>query len=163
MFSKKPADDSRPVVAKPVNNSSTFSVIGPDVTIRGDIAASADLHVDGRIEGDLNCASLVQGDGSSIMGSIEAASARLAGHVNGSISVRDLVILKSARIEGDVEYDALTIEQGAEVEGRLCHGSTSAERAERPADRQRVAQGHAPTEAAADDADDEELRLSLAG
>jgi len=102
-------------------SNSTFSVIGPDVTIKGDISASADLHVDGRIEGDIECASLVQGEASEVHGQIEAESARLAGKVVGSIHARELVILKSAHVEGDVHYDALTIEQGAQVEGRFSH------------------------------------------
>jgi cytoskeletal protein CcmA (bactofilin family) len=101
------------------NGGSTFSVIGTDVVIKGDVNASADLHVDGRIEGDIACASLVQGERSTIEGSITADSVRLAGTVKGSIAVKQLVVLKTARIEGDVQYDALTIEQGAAVEGRF--------------------------------------------
>jgi len=97
----------------------TFSVLGADVTIKGDIAASADLHIDGTVEGDIRCASLVQGEGSTIHGAVTAEAARLAGRVTGSITARELVILKSARIEGDVHYDALTIEQGAQVDGRF--------------------------------------------
>ena len=97
----------------------TFSVIGGDVTITGDIVASADLHIDGTIEGDIRCAGLVQGEGSSIHGAVTAESARLAGKVTGSITARELVILKTARIHGDVHYDALTIEQGAQVDGRF--------------------------------------------
>jgi len=104
-----------------MGNGSTFSVIGSDVTIKGDVSASVDLHVDGRIEGDIQCASLVQGEGSHIEGGITAESARLAGSVSGSINARELVVLRSARISGDVHYDALTIEQGAEVEGRFAH------------------------------------------
>ena len=100
-------------------SGSTFSVIGADVVIKGDIAASADLHVDGTIEGDIKCASLVQGESSAIHGGVVAESARLAGRVTGSITARELVILKSAVIEGDVHYDALTIEQGAQVDGRF--------------------------------------------
>jgi len=100
-------------------NSSTFSVIGSDVKITGDVAASADLHVDGTIEGDIKCSSLVQGETSVIAGAINAESARLAGKVVGSITARELVILKTASIEGDVHYDALTIEQGAQVDGRF--------------------------------------------
>lgn len=99
----------------------TFSVIGADVTIKGDINASADLHVDGRVEGDIACASLVQGETSVIEGSIHAETARLSGRVAGSIHARELVILRTARVEGDVHYDALTIEQGAEVDGRFSH------------------------------------------
>lgn len=97
----------------------TFSVLGADMAIRGDISASADLHVDGRVEGDVACASLVQGEASEIIGGVTADNARLAGRVQGSIAASHLVILKSARIEGDVHYDTLTIEQGAMVEGRL--------------------------------------------
>lgn len=100
-------------------NSSTFSVIGADVTIKGDVSASVDLHIDGKIEGDIKCASLVQGEGSSISGAIVADSARMSGRVNGSITAKELVILKTAKIDGDVHYDALTIEQGAQVDGRF--------------------------------------------
>ncbi len=101
--------------------SGSFSVIGADVTIRGDVTAATELHVDGSIEGDLQCASLVQGEGSAIRGAIVADSARLAGRVTGSIEAKELIVLRSARIEGDVHYDALTIEQGAEVDGRFAH------------------------------------------
>ncbi len=45
--------------------------------------------------------------------------------MRGSIAAGSLVILKSARIHGDVSYDALTIEQGAEVEGRFAHRSAA--------------------------------------
>ena len=123
MFSKKP-DEYVPVsppVARGSNGGSTFSVIGSDVVIRGDIEASADLHIDGRVEGDIKCASLVQGEGSTVEGAIEAESARIGGSVTGSIAARELVVLRTARINGDVHYDALTIEQGAEVEGRFAH------------------------------------------
>jgi cytoskeletal protein CcmA (bactofilin family) len=111
-------------------SGSTFSVIGADVTITGNIAASADLHVDGTIEGDIACAALVQGETSTIHGAITAQSARLAGKVTGSITARELVILKTAQIEGDVHYDALTIEQGAAVEGRFAPNARSAAPAE---------------------------------
>jgi len=99
--------------------NSTFSVIGSDVTITGDVSASVDLHIDGKIEGDIQCASLVQGDGSVIHGAVIAETARLSGKVMGSITAKELVILKTAKIEGDVHYDALTIEQGAQVDGRF--------------------------------------------
>jgi cytoskeletal protein CcmA (bactofilin family) len=98
---------------------STFSVLGSDIAIKGDISASADLHVDGRIEGDVTCTSLVQGESSEIVGAVKAESARLAGTLRGTISARELVVLKTARIHGDVHYDALTIEQGAQVDGRF--------------------------------------------
>lgn len=119
MFSKRPETTSPLSGTRSVASGATFSVIGADVTIRGDISASADLHVDGSVTGDLTCARLVQGEASVIEGGIVAESARLAGTVKGTITARELVILKTAHIEGDVHYEALTIEQGASVEGRF--------------------------------------------
>lgn len=133
MFSKKsgeppsslqPANPGRERMAS--KGSSTFSVLGADLTISGDIKASADLHIDGSVEGDIACSSLVQGETSTVKGAVKAESARLAGTVEGSITARELVILKTARITGDVFYDALTIEQGAEVEGRFAHRDAKA-------------------------------------
>ena len=126
MFSKKSADQPfSPVVERERSMAtrngghSTFSVLGSDLTITGDIAASADLHIDGTVKGDIACASLVQGETSVVSGGVTAESARLAGRVTGSINARELVILRTARIDGDVHYEALTIEQGAQVEGRF--------------------------------------------
>ena len=139
--------------------NSTFSVIGADVTIRGDVSATTELHVDGNIEGDLHCAALVQGEGSTINGGIEAESARLAGHVVGSISARELVVLKSAKVEGDVHYDALTIEQGAEVEGRFAHRVPNKRASDQPAPA-KSSEGAQP--AAKSSTPGEEPKLSLA-
>ena len=102
---------------------STFSVIGADVVITGNISAQVDLHVDGRVDGDISCASLVQGDSSSIHGAITAESARLAGTVNGSVDARDLVITATANVTGDVSYETITIEQGGHVDGQFRHKS----------------------------------------
>ncbi len=123
MFSKKQEPTSARAIRMPSNSDSTFSVIGPDITITGDIEASADLHIDGSVTGDIGCSSLVQGEKSRIEGEIRAKKARLAGQVHGRIDAVDLVILKSAKINGDVSYDTLTIEQGASVNGTFCpHG-----------------------------------------
>ena len=115
------------------NGGSTFSVLGADVAIKGNVEASADLHVDGTVEGDLTCTSLVQGESSLIQGGITADTARLSGTVKGTITVRELVILKSARIDGDVHYETLTIEQGANVNGRFAPDAAKGAKAAAPA------------------------------
>ena len=127
-------------------------MLGADVTIRGNLEASADLHFDGTIEGDITCASLAQGEGSHITGAILADKARLSGVVKGTVTVRDLVVLHTARIEGDLRYEKLTIEPGAAVDGRLTPGSGAA--APNTAAASAVEQG--PDE-------DDEPRLTLAG
>lgn len=114
---KKPEQSSS--AQRSVANGATFSVIAADVVIRGNIEATTDLHIDGTIEGDIACAAVVQGESSRVEGAIKADSARLSGAVNGTVTVRELVVLRSARIAGDVQYETLTVEQGARLNGRL--------------------------------------------
>ena len=97
----------------------TFSVIGSDVVITGNVGATADLHLDGAVEGDIACASLVQGEESRIRGNVTAQTARLSGTLEGSIHARELVVERTARITGDVTYETISIASGASVEGRF--------------------------------------------
>lgn len=103
-----------------------FSVLGSDVVITGSITATADLHIDGRVEGDVHCGSLAQGPESQIFGNVTADVARLAGAVEGTVRVRQLTVERSARIVGDVEYENITIENGGNIDGRLKHASAVA-------------------------------------
>ena len=118
MFSKKPESTDRPSGSSTMTGS-TFSVLGPDIAISGNLTAKMDLHVDGRVDGDISCGALIQGEASEVNGSVVADSARIAGRIKGSISAGVLVIQKTARIEGDVSYGSLTIEEGAQVDGKF--------------------------------------------
>ena len=132
MFSKsKSSQVSVPTLQQRSNNSvrnnpgHTFSIIAADVEIVGNVSARVDVHVDGKVQGDLHCGNLVQGEGSIIAGKIIAESAKLSGHVEGSIETNDLVIESTARIIGDVVYSNLTIAPGGEIEGKFHHKSST--------------------------------------
>src|SRR4051794_41983104 len=62
-----------------------FSFVGPEMSVTGDIDAGGDLHVDGKILGDVRCASLTLGESGEIRGNIVAETARLAGLVDGAV------------------------------------------------------------------------------
>ncbi len=128
--SNKGSRDDRPAMppAPPMQASGSskrgmFSVIGPDIVITGNVQASAELHIEGRIEGDVGCGTLVQGAESQIFGSVTAETARLAGAIEGTVRVKQLTVERSARISGDVEYENITIENGGHIDGRLKHMS----------------------------------------
>jgi cytoskeletal protein CcmA (bactofilin family) len=106
------------------NSSHTFSIIASDVEIVGNLNARVDLHIDGKVQGDVTCGNIVQGEGSVIAGKVTAESAKLSGKVEGSIEANDLVIEASARIIGDVVYNNLTIAPGGQVEGKFKHKSS---------------------------------------
>jgi len=96
-----------------------MSFIGAEVIISGDLATDAQLHVDGRIDGNVRCAQLCQGAEGIISGNIHAEEARLAGTVEGTVSASTIAVEASARILGDIAYDTISIEAGARIEGRL--------------------------------------------
>lgn len=105
----------RPARAGP----SGLSFIGPEVLVSGDIATDAQLHVDGRIDGNVRCQQLVQGEAGIIAGNIHADEARIAGTVEGQVNVRTLFVEATARIMGDIAYETISIAGGAQLEGRL--------------------------------------------
>lgn len=100
-----------------------FSVLGADVAITGNIRASADLHIDGHVEGDVDASNVVQGAESRITGNLRAETARITGTIEGKVVVRQLVIERTARITGDIDYETITIENGATLDGHLRHKS----------------------------------------
>lgn len=106
--------------------STALSFIGSEVTVTGNVSGGGDLHIDGGIEGDIACNTLILGASGRVKGNIAADKATLAGTVGGTVSARTLIIEKGARITGDLAYESITIETGAEVDGRLCRRAEAA-------------------------------------
>jgi cytoskeletal protein CcmA (bactofilin family) len=96
-----------------------MSVIGADITITGNIEASVDLHIEGRVVGDVRCATLILGESSKISGGIQATRVRVSGTVEGAIETRDLAIEASARVTGEITYGRLRVASGAVIEGTM--------------------------------------------
>jgi len=103
----------------PAKGSGALSFIGSEVTISGNISGKGDLHLDGTVEGDIQCATLILGAGGRIKGNISAEKATLGGAVGGTVSARTVIVEKTARISGDLSYESVSIETGAQVDGRL--------------------------------------------
>lgn len=100
-------------------NGEGFSFIAEDVVVHGDIATAANIQLNGRIEGDVRCALLHQGEKGVIAGNMEAEEAHIAGLVDGTVTTGVLVLQSTARVTGDVVYETLSIAAGARIEGRL--------------------------------------------
>ena len=103
-----------------------MSVIGADIVITGNIEASVDLHIEGKVIGDVRCATLILGDSSAINGRIYAARVKVSGVVEGAIDTKDLAIEASARVTGDISYERLRVANGAAVEGSIKRKATEA-------------------------------------
>lgn len=100
-------------------NQPTMSVIGADIVVTGNIEASVDLLVEGRVIGDVRCATLILGEGSSVSGSIYAERVRVSGAVDGAIDAKDLAVEATASLKGEITYERLKVANGGTLEGHM--------------------------------------------
>jgi cytoskeletal protein CcmA (bactofilin family) len=114
MFSK----DQKPSAGR-ASGAGNLSFLGSDVTITGNIGGDGNLHIDGRVDGDVQCGAIIIGNSGQVNGNITATEAKIAGSVNGTVAANTLTIEASARISGDLSYDSVSVETGAQVEGRV--------------------------------------------
>ena len=97
------------------------SIIGEDLMIRGNVTSKGEIQVDGEIEGDIRCSSLLLGDKSQVKGGVAAEDVVVRGHVVGSINGLRITLQAQSHVEGDIFHQSLVIEQGAYFEGKSRH------------------------------------------
>ena len=87
-----------------VQNSGTrtVSTIGEDLTITGDVASKGEIHLDGHVQGDVNCGAIVLGENSSVEGSVAADEVVIRGRLIGSVRAFRLMLQSTSHIEGDL-------------------------------------------------------------
>jgi cytoskeletal protein CcmA (bactofilin family) len=93
------------------------SVIGQELTINGNVTAEGPVQLDGHIEGDVHCVAISVGEAGLIKGNVIAEDVEVNGRVIGDIHGKKVQLHADARVKGDINHTALTIEQGALFEG----------------------------------------------
>ena len=102
------------------NSTSPQSVISSEVEITGTIKSSGSIRVDGKLEGELHCTGdAIVGKSANIKGNIVVTSATIEGAVQGNITAKDRIEMKSsARVTGDIRAKRLSVEDGVTFIGR---------------------------------------------
>lgn len=98
------------------------SIISRGLTITGNLVSDGELQIDGRVEGDIHCVSLVVGLGGEVVGEVHATALRLHGQVTGQVRAESVFLAATARMVGDVHHQSLAIEPGAFLQG-MCRRS----------------------------------------
>ena len=111
---------------RPHGEESIDSVVSSGMVIRGDIAFTGVLRVDGYIEERLEAQSdqalLVVGETATLRGDVSAVDAVICGLVEGNVVVQRFLELRpGARVIGDVTYCQIEMHVGASVDGRMVH------------------------------------------
>lgn len=94
------------------------TVIAEGLKIVGSVTAEGLVEVNGQIEGELHCTSLVISRKAHVSGTIKAEQVVVDGTVEGPIQGKDVVLKSRAHVVGDIQHQTLAIERGAYFEGR---------------------------------------------
>lgn len=107
--------------------NSVDTLVGSNTEIRGDVLFSGGLHVDGHIKGKVLAnagedASLSISETGSIEGDVSVPILTVNGQVSGNVHASEkMVLAPNARVTGNVYYNRLEVQGGAEVNGQMVH------------------------------------------
>jgi cytoskeletal protein CcmA (bactofilin family) len=96
------------------------NTLGSDVEIKGNIKFSGELTFEGKLDGEiLTDGTLQLGDGAVINGNVSAQSVVVRGKVNGNITAKEKIDIKSkAELFGDIRAAKLAVEEGVTFVGK---------------------------------------------
>lgn len=126
--SDRPAEEPR----KRADGTAGFSIVGPGMSIVGDLNTDGVVKVEGRIQGSVKAAQQVLvAQGAVIEGDIETREAVVGGEVRGVVRASERVEIQgTCVVEGDIVTPRLTILEGGQVNGEIKMGDRSRPAAE---------------------------------
>ena len=87
------------------------------MTIIGELWTEGDVRLDGHLCGNFNCAQLIVGRDADITGAIIANEVVVRGKITGAIRANRILLEDTARVESEIVYKLLSIDEGARFEG----------------------------------------------
>ena len=104
--------------------TATTTYVDATSEFNGTLKLAKSLHVDGAVEGEIDCAATVTiGASGRVNAQVRAESVVIDGEIHGDIEARsEITLSKSARVYGDLMTEGIVIERGAKVEGRITIG-----------------------------------------
>jgi cytoskeletal protein CcmA (bactofilin family) len=101
-------------------NAASKNVLGSDVEIKGNIKFTGELTLDGKLEGEVHTDGVLNlGDSAVVNGNITAQSVVVRGKVNGNITAKEKIEIKSrAELFGDIRAAKLAVEEGVTFVGK---------------------------------------------
>ena len=96
------------------------NVLNSDVEIKGNVKFAGELTLEGKLEGEVNSdGTLIIGETGTVNGNVSAGIVSVRGKINGNITARDKIEIKSkAEVFGDIRSAKLAIEEGVTFVGK---------------------------------------------
>ena len=117
-----PAQASQAAASKGVTESTGSKLtVGPNIKLKGvEITDCDTLVVEGTVEATMDSRVIQIAEQGAFRGSAEIDIAEIRGEFNGSLTVRQkLVIFSSGKVSGKIRYGKLVIEEGGQLSGEI--------------------------------------------
>ncbi len=104
------------------SSESGSTIIGPSLSIKGEITGEGDLMVQGQVEGtiDFKNGNVSIGRTGCIKADIKGKSITIEGEVEGNLLGEKKIVLRpSGRVRGDMRAPAINLEEGAKFKGNI--------------------------------------------
>lgn len=95
------------------------TVIGDDITIVGRFRSKGEVILDGTIEADVRCASMVVRENGKLTGRIVADAVTIYGTVEGAIYGNSVELFSMSNVKGDIFHRGIGIERGTRYGGTV--------------------------------------------
>ena len=113
------------------------TVIAEGLKIVGSVTAEGLVEVNGQLDGELHCTSLIISCKAHVTGAIAAERVIVDGRVEGPIQGGDVILKSQAHVVGDIHHQTLAIERGAYFEGHSVQArGANGQQPERPGSEQ---------------------------
>ncbi len=93
-------------------------VLGPWSSITGIIQYRGTIIVEGSYEADIRCGTLIAGPTAELDGVVVADRVEIAGCVRGEIFAKEIVLRSTCKVEAELVFTSLVLDEGAHFEGR---------------------------------------------
>jgi len=93
------------------------SIIAAGLRVVGTVVSAGVIHVEGEVEGDIECAELTIGAGGRVDGRVRANAVYVLGLMNGTIRAGAVRIGTSGQVTGEVIHKTIEIAPGARLDG----------------------------------------------
>ncbi len=98
------------------------STLASDLTFEGNVSGPGELVVDGTVRGDVKVARLTVGETGNIEGNVMADFVEVKGRVVGAVTGKQVKLISTAYVDGDISHEQLSIDVGAYFQGRCLQG-----------------------------------------
>lgn len=116
------------------------TVLGANSVLDGTFNSGGNVRLDGTFTGTLDITgNILVGETAKIAANIDARNISIAGAVRGNVTGNKVQILRTGRVWGDIMAKALTMEEGAFIDGKItmaghaAHNATTTDETPTPA------------------------------